>query len=157
MLSNHSGQCRNLHAAVPGCRPPKGISIHFRRLVIDFAITSLKSHLRERLDEEVIIEDASKHSLNEGMSTYVGVVEWLRRSVSHHASSTRVGSNPVVGTTNPKPTVNSALHPFEVGKRVLRSNSEGTSTGHTLITASLNLKCFIRYKDSKLLLLEGRT
>ena len=38
-----------------------------------------------------------------------------------------VGSNPVVGTTNNKPTVNSAVHPSEDGKYVLRHNSEGTS------------------------------
>ena len=36
-----------------------------------------------------------------------GVAEWLRRSVSNHAGSTRVGSNPVVGTTSHKPTANS--------------------------------------------------
>ena len=30
--------------------------------------------------------------------------------------STLVGSNPVVGTTNHKPTINSAIHPSEVGK-----------------------------------------
>ena len=29
---------------------------------------------------------------------------------------TRVGSNPAVRTINYKPTVNSAAHPFEVGK-----------------------------------------
>ena len=29
--------------------------------------------------------------------------------------STHVGSNPVVGTISKKPTVNSAVHPFEVG------------------------------------------
>ena len=34
-------------------------------------------------------------------------------------------------------------------KRVLRSNSEGTSTGHALITANLKLECFIQHKDSK--------
>ena len=84
---------------------------------------------------------------------YGGVAEWLRRSVSNHARSTRVGSNPVVGTTNHKPTVNSAVHPFEVGKRALRSNSEDTSTGQTLMTPHLKLKCFIQHKDSKLLLL----
>ena len=84
---------------------------------------------------------------------YGGVAEWLMRSVSNHARSTRVGSNPVVGTTNHKPTVNSTVHPSKVGKLVLRSNSEDTSTGHTLITANLKLKCFIQHKDSKLLLL----
>ena len=68
---------------------------------------------------------------------YGGVTEWLRRSVSNHTKSTRVGSNPVVGTTNYKPTVNSAVHPSEVGKWLLRSDSEGKSTGHTLITANL--------------------
>ena len=48
-----------------------------------------------------------------------------------------MSSNPVVGTTNHKPRVNSAVYPSEVGKGGLRSNSEGTSTGHTLITANL--------------------
>ena len=62
-----------------------------------------------------------------------------------------MGSNPVVGTNNHKPTVNSAVHPSEVGKRVLRSSSEGTSTGHTLIRANLELKFSIQYKDSILL------
>ena len=45
-----------------------------------------------------------------------GVAEWLRHSVSNHARSTRVGSNPVVGSTSHKPTVNSTAHPSEVGK-----------------------------------------
>ena len=45
-----------------------------------------------------------------------GVAEWLRRSVWNHARSTRVGSNPVVGITNHKPTANSGVHPSEVGK-----------------------------------------
>ena len=31
-------------------------------------------------------------------------------SLSNHARSTCVGSNPVVGTTNHKPTANSAVH-----------------------------------------------
>ena len=52
------------------------------------------------------------------------MAEWLRRSVSDLEGFTRVGSNPVVGITNQKPTANSAVHPFEVGKWVLRSNSE---------------------------------
>ena len=79
------------------------------------------------------------------------MAEWLWRSVSNHARSIRVGSNPVVGTANHKPTVNSAVHPSEVGKGgVLRSNSEGRSNGHKLITANLKLKCFIQYADSKL-------
>ena len=34
--------------------------------------------------------------------------------------STRVGSNPFAGTTDHKPAANSALHPFEVGKSVLK-------------------------------------
>ena len=66
-----------------------------------------------------------------------GVAEWLRRSVSNHTRSIRVGSNPVVGITSHMPTVNSAFHRSEVDKWVLRSNSEGTSTGNTLITANL--------------------
>ena len=79
-----------------------------------------------------------------------GVAEWLRRSVSKHARYTRVGSSPVIGTTNHKLTVNSAVHPPEVVNRVLRSGSKATSTGHTLITGHIKLKCFIQYKDSKL-------
>ena len=58
-----------------------------------------------------------------------------------------MGSNPVVGITNHKPSVNSSVHPSEIGKWVLRSNSEGTGTGHTLITANLKLKYLIQYKD----------
>ena len=38
-----------------------------------------------------------------------GVAELLRRSVSNLARSTRVGSNPVVETTNHKPTQLSIL------------------------------------------------
>ena len=64
-----------------------------------------------------------------------------------------MGSNPVVGDTNHKPTANSTVNPSEVGKQELRSNSEGTSTGHTLITAIPKLKCFTQYKDWKSLLL----
>ena len=45
-----------------------------------------------------------------------GVAVWLRRSVSNHARFSCVSSNPVIGTTNHKPTVNSAVHPSEVGK-----------------------------------------
>ena len=60
-----------------------------------------------------------------GSELYGGGSEWLRRSVSNHARFSRVGSNPVIGTTNDKPTANSAVHPSEVGKRVLKSNSEG--------------------------------
>ena len=56
------------------------------------------------------------------------MVKWLWRSVSNFAKSTRVGSNPVVGTTNHESTVNSAVHPSEVDKRALRDSSEGTSS-----------------------------
>ena len=79
---------------------------------------------------------------------YGGMAEWLRPSLSNHVRSPCVGSNPVVGTTNHKPTVNSAVHPSDVGKCVLRSNAEGTSTGHALIAADLKLKCLVQYKDS---------
>ena len=48
-------------------------------------------------------------------SIYGGVAEWLWRSISNHARSTRVGSNPVVSSSNHKPTVNPAVHPSEVG------------------------------------------
>ena len=47
-----------------------------------------------------------------------GVAEWLRRSVSNHATSTRVGLNPLVGIINHKPTANSGAHPSEAGERV---------------------------------------
>ena len=61
------------------------------------------------------------HPVKENVSTlllllYGGVAEWLRCSVSNHVRSIRVGLNPVFGTTNHKPTVNSAVHPPEVGK-----------------------------------------
>ena len=75
------------------------------------------------------------------------LVKWLRRRVSNHTKSTSVGSNPVVGTTNHKPTVNSAVNRSQIGKWVLRSNSEGTSTGDTPTTAHLKVKCFIQYQD----------
>ena len=39
---------------------------------------------------------------------------YLRRSVANLVGSTRMGSNPIVGTTNHKPTANSAVHPLEV-------------------------------------------
>ena len=45
-----------------------------------------------------------------------GVAECLRRSVPKLNGSTRGGLNPVVGTTNHKPTVSSAAHPSEIGK-----------------------------------------
>ena len=63
-----------------------------------------------------------QESSQKGIETYVArmlkpsVAEWLRRSVSNHARSTRVGSNPVVGTINHKPIDNSAVHPSDVGK-----------------------------------------
>ena len=63
-----------------------------------------------------------------------------------------MGSNLVVGTIDHKTTVNSAVRPSEVGKMSTQSNSEGTSTGYTLITDHLKFKCFILYKDSKSLL-----
>ena len=45
-----------------------------------------------------------------------GMADWLIRTVSNLGRSTRVGSSPVVGTMNHKPTSNSALHSSEVGK-----------------------------------------
>ena len=56
-----------------------------------------------------------------------GAVEWLRRSNLNLVRSTRVGLNPVVGAPNHNLTANWAVHPFKVGKRVDRCNSEGTS------------------------------
>ena len=44
----------------------------------------------------------------------VRVAEWLRRSVSNRLGFTRVGSNPVIGTTNNKPTADSAVYLSEV-------------------------------------------
>ena len=67
------------------------------------------------LNSEIVPNQSDTYrALRSGISTieignlypYGGVAEWLRRSVS----------NPVVGTTNHKPTVNSAVHPSEVGK-----------------------------------------
>ena len=50
-------------------------------------------------------------------------------NVLNLVGSTRVGSNPVVGTINRKLTAISAVHPSEVGKWVFRrGNSEGTSS-----------------------------
>ena len=61
--------------------------------------------------------------------------EWLRCSVSDHARSTRVGSDPIVEITNHKPTVNSAvIHPRSVNEYSKVTLS--TSTGHTLIRAN---------------------
>ena len=61
-----------------------------------------------------------------------GAAEWLRRSVSNHAKSIRVDLDPSSKplTNSHKPAVNSAIHPSDVGKWVLGSNSGGTSTGH---------------------------
>ena len=44
--------------------------------------------------------------ISDGISLCGGVAKWLRCSVSNLVRSTRVGSNPVVGTTNHMPTVN---------------------------------------------------
>ena len=70
------------------------------------ALTSIQVTLRVKWRRKRI--DVYNHKLH--------VAEWLRRGVSNHVRSTRVGSNPVVGTTNHKPTVNSAVHPSEVDK-----------------------------------------
>ena len=43
------GQCRNLHVGVPGYRPPKVISTHFRRLVTDSATTFPQSSAGTKL------------------------------------------------------------------------------------------------------------
>ena len=56
------------------------------------------------------------------------LADWLRHSDSNLVEFTRVGSNPVAGTTNHKPTADSELHPSEVSKRVFRGNSESTSS-----------------------------
>ena len=37
-----------------------------------------------------------------------GVIEWLRHSISNLVRSTCVGSNPVIGITNHRPTANTA-------------------------------------------------
>ena len=47
---------------------------------------------------------------------YGSVAEWLGRSVSNLMRSPCVCSNPIVGITDHKPTVNTAFHPSEVGK-----------------------------------------
>ena len=75
------------------------------------------------------------------------VAEWLRRSVSNHARSTRVGSNPVVITlTTSQQSIQLSILP-----RLVNEYSEVTlreKALDTLITANLKLKCFIQYQDS---------
>ena len=44
------------------------------------------------------------------------MAEWLRRSLAKHVGFSVLGSNPVVGATNHKPTANQAVHPSEVGR-----------------------------------------
>ena len=44
------------------------------------------------------------------------MAEWLRCSVSSHARSIGMGSNPVPGTFNHKPTANLAIRPSKVGE-----------------------------------------
>ena len=58
----------------------------------------------------------SRASMPVPTRVYGGVNKWLRCDVSNLARSTSMGSNPVVGITNHKPTANSAVHPSEVGK-----------------------------------------
>ena len=70
----------------------------------------IPKELKEQLDFSL------QHLKVSFRTNHGGVAEWLRCSVSKHARSTRVGSNPFFGTTNHKPTVNSAVHPSEVGK-----------------------------------------
>ena len=54
--------------------------------------------------------------LKQSTFKFGGVAEWLRVVFPNHARSTRPGSNPILGTTSHKPTVNSAVHLSEVGK-----------------------------------------
>ena len=82
-----------------------------------------------------------------------GTAEWLRRSVSNHMRGllvrVRIPSlEPLIISqqSSQLSVLPSSLNEYS------RSNSDGTSTGHTLITANLKLKCFIRYKDSSVLL-----
>ena len=56
-----------------------------------------------------------------------GVAEWIRRNVSNLVGYTRMGSNPIADSAGQKPAAKSAVHPSEVGKLVLRGNSEGVS------------------------------
>ena len=64
----------------------------------------------------LIVEIYITHDINHITLGIGGVAEWLRLNVLNHARSNRVGFNPVVGTINNRPTVNSAVHPPEVGK-----------------------------------------
>ena len=84
---------------------------------------------RQELCKEPYQELANQRTLSsfwcrdsfKGSQRSSGVVEWWG-SVSKLMESTRVGSNQVIGTTNHRPTANSAAHPCEVGKRVLRGS-----------------------------------
>ena len=56
------------------------------------------------------------HSFYSPVSLYGGVAEWLRHSVLILVRTTRLGSNPEVGATDHKPTVNPAVSLSEAGK-----------------------------------------
>ena len=60
---------------------------------------------------------------------YGGVAKWLGRYVSNLVACYPIDCG--AGTTNHKPSVSLAVHPSEVGKWVLRGNSEGASSGAT--------------------------
>ena len=82
-----------------------------------------ESEEEEKEDDDEDREDEeerkllSRHAIDRFVHLpYVGVAEWLRRSVSNLVRSRCMCSNTVVGITNHKPTVYSAVNPSEVDK-----------------------------------------
>ena len=70
------------------------------------ALTSIQVTLRVKWRRKRI--DVYNHKLH--------VAEWLRRSVSNHVRSTRVGSNPVVGNTTSQQSTQLSIHPKSINE-----------------------------------------
>ena len=69
--------------------------------------------------------------LRDGVADWCGgVAEWLRRSVANLVNLLSLVRAPPSEPFPHKPTVNSAVHPSEVGKWALRSNSEDEHWTH---------------------------
>ena len=83
---------------------------------------------KKRLERYVFLRYFNLHRLHHGFRLRRTIIfncmaDWLRHSVSNLARSTRLGSNPVVGTAKHKPSANSSVHPSEPSKWVLIGNS----------------------------------
>ena len=85
-------------------------------------------HWKIHSEQKMIIQKEMRALLTENCQCMKKQNNGRREPTKIRHSCASVGSNPVFGITKHKPTVNSAVHPSEVGKWVLRSNSEGTST-----------------------------